>query len=53
MEAAIQIKARIVWMQEGIENAEAAARARRAGILVVMNKCMLKENVRRSRAVQR
>lgn len=53
VEAAIQIKARCVWMQEGIENAEAAERARRAGLLVVMNKCMLKEHVRRSRGVQR
>jgi predicted CoA-binding protein len=53
VEAAIQIKARVVWMQEGIENADAAERARRAGILVVMNKCMLKEHVRRSRGVQR
>jgi|SRR5580700_10232761 predicted CoA-binding protein len=53
VEAAIQIKARVVWMQEGIENAEAAERARHAGIFVVMNKCMLKEQVRRSRGVQR
>jgi len=53
VEAAIQIKARVVWMQEGIENADAAERARRAGILVVMNKCMLKEHVRRSRGVPR
>jgi predicted CoA-binding protein len=53
VEAAIQIKARCVWMQEGIENAEAAARARRAGLFVVMNKCMLKEHVRRSREAPR
>jgi uncharacterized protein len=53
VEAAIQIKARCVWMQEGIENAQAAERARRAGLLVVMSKCMLKEHVRRSRGVQR
>jgi uncharacterized protein len=53
VEAAIQIKARCVWMQEGIENAEAAERARHAGLLVVMNQCMLKEHVRRSRSVQR
>src|SRR5579862_7058025 len=52
VEAAIQIKARAVWMQEGIENAEAAERARRAGIPVVMNRCMLKEHVRRSRGAQ-
>jgi predicted CoA-binding protein len=53
VEAAIQIKARCVWMQEGIENAEAAERARHAGLFVVMNKCMLKEHVRRSREAPR
>jgi uncharacterized protein len=53
VEAAIQIKAHCVWMQEGIENAEAAERARHAGLFVVMNKCMLKEQVRRSRGLQR
>ncbi|MGB8540410.1 MAG: CoA-binding protein [Candidatus Acidiferrales bacterium] len=53
VDAAIQIKARCVWMQEGIVHAEAAERARRAGILVVMNTCMLKEHVRRSRGVPR
>jgi predicted CoA-binding protein len=36
-------------MQEGIVHAEAAERARQAGILVIMNRCMLKEHLRRSR----
>jgi predicted CoA-binding protein len=47
--AAIQVRARCVWMQEGIVHAEAAERARQAGILVIMNLCMLKEHLRRSR----
>lgn len=42
VEEAIKIKARVVWMQEGIINEEAAERARRAGVEVVMDKCMKK-----------
>ena len=44
VEDAIKIGAKVVWMQEGVINDEAAARAREAGLLVVMNKCMLKEH---------
>ena len=36
-------KAKVIWMQEGIVNNEAADKARAAGLQVVMNKCMLKE----------
>jgi predicted CoA-binding protein len=46
---AIKIGARAVWMQEGVINEAAAARARDAGLLVVMNKCMLKEHRRLSK----
>lgn len=49
VEAAIQIGARCVWMQEGVIHAGAAERAARAGLLVVMDKCTLKEHVRRAR----
>ncbi len=46
VDEAIRIKAKAVWMQEGIVNEEAAAKARDAGIEVVMDRCMKKEYVR-------
>jgi predicted CoA-binding protein len=49
VESAIRIGARAVWMQEGVIHADAAERARRAGLTVVMNACLLKEHIKRFR----
>lgn len=40
VEEAIKIGARVVWMQEGVRNDEAAKRAQEAGLKVVQDRCM-------------
>jgi predicted CoA-binding protein len=44
VEQAVKIGAKAVWMQEGIVNDNAAGQARAANIMVVMDRCMLKEH---------
>jgi predicted CoA-binding protein len=46
VESAIRVKAKAVWMQEGVVHEEAAAMARAAGLTVVMDRCLLKEHRR-------
>lgn len=47
VESAIRIGAPVVWMQLGIENEEAAEKARAAGLAVVENACILVEHRKR------
>ncbi len=46
IEEAIKKKPLVIWLQEGIHNAEAEQLARNAGIKVVFNRCMLAEHQR-------
>jgi len=47
VESAIRVGAKVVWMQLGIENSEAAERARAAGLIVVEDACIFVEHRRR------
>jgi predicted CoA-binding protein len=46
-ESAIGVGAKVLWMQLGIEHAEAAERARAAGLVVVEDSCLMVEHKRR------
>ena len=42
VDQAIQKKVPAIWMQEGVINEKAAEKARKAGIFVIMDNCILK-----------
>lgn len=46
VDAAIRLGARTIWMQLGVIDHEAAARARAAGLVVVMDRCPIIEDRR-------
>lgn len=47
VDEAIHKGAKVIWMQEGVENEEAAQRARQAGLQVIQDRCILKEHAKR------
>src|SRR5579863_4078632 len=44
IDSAIAVGAKVIWMQLGIEHAEAAAKAIAAGLIVVMDACLFVEH---------
>jgi predicted CoA-binding protein len=44
VDQAIQLKVPAIWMQEDVIHEKAAEKARKAGIFVVMDRCILKEH---------
>ena len=52
VDSAIRIGAKTIWMQEGVIHEAAAAQARKAGLEVVMDRCILKEHRKLDRALE-
>jgi len=48
VESAIRIGAKVVWMQQGIENEGAAEKARAAGLVAIEDACIGVEHRRRA-----
>jgi uncharacterized protein len=49
VDQAIQLNTPCVWMQEEVVNPDAAKKAEKAGLFVVMDRCILKEHRKRHR----
>ncbi len=49
VDEAIRLKVPAIWLQEGVIDDQAADKARKSGIQVVMDKCILKEHRARFR----
>ncbi len=50
VEAAIRKGARVIWMQEGVIHEAAARRGEAAGLIVIMDRCILKDHRRLAHA---
>ena len=46
IQSSINVSAKAIWMQDGVEHENAAKIAKNAGIMVVMNNCILREHKR-------
>ena len=47
VDEALKLKVSAIWLQEGVIHEQAAERARKAGVFVVMDLCILKEHRKR------
>jgi uncharacterized protein len=47
VDEAIKLKLPAIWLQEGVIHEQAAEKARKAGLFVVMDRCILKEHRKR------
>lgn len=45
-EECLRLGLKTIWLQDGVVNVEAAARARAAGMTVIMNRCVLRDYTR-------
>jgi predicted CoA-binding protein len=49
VDQAIQLRIPAIWMQEGVIHEKAGEKARKAGMFVIMDRCILKEHRARFR----
>jgi uncharacterized protein len=48
VDEALKLKVPAIWLQEGVIHEQAAEKARKGGVFVVMDRCILKEHKKRS-----